>query len=133
MSMTYTTIEAARGRDADWERRHGPSATATIIIESGRGAYDFSHDGVRIYTTKSGKIFVIADRWCGRGSIEGECYRSHIGEITEAQAKLLRSAARGERNGTAIEILGDMQIEWVRVAEANAALKAIAKAKGGAL
>ena len=99
-----------------------------IIIEAGRGAYGFTHNGARLYTTKAGRMFVIADRWCGRGSVEGECYRLHIGEISTKQADLLRSAARGERNGSALEILGDMEIKWARVDKANAAFAAIVRA-----
>ena len=104
------------------------NARTQIIDAAGRGDYDFDYEATRLCTTRTGRTFVIADRWCGYGSVEGECYRLHIGEVTDSQAELLRSAARGERNADAGEILHRMQIDWVRVANADAALQAIARA-----
>ena len=93
-------------------------STSEIIIPAGRGAYDFSHDGARLYTCKNGRIYLIADLWCGVG-VEGECYRRFIAPVSETEAKAFRANPQW---------IDCVDIAWTRVSRANAALQAIARA-----
>jgi len=71
------------------------------------GLYDMPADGDEILTLPCGRIFLLADRWCG-DDVEGWCYRRHVAEIDEAIATAL-VAGRDP---------GLLDLRWVRLSRA---------------
>lgn len=78
--------------------------TVEEITEGGRGAYEFSYDGIAIYTLPNGRQFVRQDSWCG-GSVEGQCYRAHYAELTPAEAEKIKADP---------DTLNRMDLAWKR-------------------
>jgi hypothetical protein len=66
-----------------------------IIGKGGRGAYDLPYDPDYIIILPCGRVFLIADCYCGSPE-EGYCYRRHFAEIRPVQIPDVIRAASGD-------------------------------------
>jgi hypothetical protein len=93
-----------------------------MISKAGTGVYDLPVEGDYILELKCGRLFLIAERYCGSAE-EGYCYRRHFGEISWYQIPDMIRAARGswpyEDFGIELKRLTRAPI-WLRRAVASA-------------